>query len=139
MYQSNSYLSRVLLIEAMLFWKIKNITFLLFSKHFIIFPYFCKQKTMNFCIHYNIKVIGKVQGVWFRKYTKDKADELGLKGAVQNQPDGSVYIEVEASSAEKLKQFTEWLYEGSPLSKVDEVEIISDGKCFGFKDFVIKR
>jgi len=91
------------------------------------------------CIHYNIKVTGKVQGVWFRKYTKDKADELGLQGTVENQPDASVYIEVESSCVERLKQFTEWLYQGSPLSKVDEVEIISDGKCLGFKDFEIKR
>ena len=91
------------------------------------------------CIHYNIKVTGKVQGVWFRKYTKDKAGTLGLQGTVQNQRDGSVYIEVEGSNVEKLKQFTEWLYEGSPLSEVEEVEIISDGKCVGFKDFIIKH
>ena len=138
MYQSNSYLSRVLLIEAMLFWKIKNITFLLFIKHFIIFPYFCKQKTMN-CIHYKIKVIGKVQGVWFRKYTKDKADELGLKGTVQNQPDGSVSIEVEGNSVESLKQFTNWLHEGSPLSKVEDIIIDAGDKCLGYKDFEIRR
>jgi len=91
------------------------------------------------CIHYNIKVTGKVQGVWFRKYTKDKADELGLKGTVQNQPDGSVYIEVESENAEKLKQFTEWLYQGSPLSKVTDVIIEAGDKCLGFKDFEIKR
>jgi acylphosphatase len=43
--------------------------------------------------HYQITVSGKVQGVWFRKSTQDKARELGLRGFVRNQPDGSVYIE----------------------------------------------
>ena len=35
-------------------------------------------------------VRGKVQGVYFRKYTKAKADELNLKGWVKNMADGSV-------------------------------------------------
>jgi acylphosphatase len=99
---------------------------------------FANKKTMN-CIHYNIKVTGKVQGVWFRKYTKDKADKLGLLGTVQNQPDGSVYIEVEGSSAETFKQFTDWLYEGSPLSKVADVIVEAGDECLGYKDFEIKR
>jgi len=101
-------------------------------------PTFANKKSMN-CIHYNIEVTGKVQGVWFRKYTKDKADELGLKGTVQNRPDGSVYIEVESENIEKLKQFADWLYEGSPLSEVDAVTIENVDKCLGFNDFIIKR
>jgi len=65
---------------------------------------------------------GKVQGVWFRKYTRDKALELGIKGFVKNQPDGTVYVEAEGDP-DKLEKFKAWLYEGSPLSRVDEVEI----------------
>ena len=42
----------------------------------------------------NIQVKGKVQGVWFRAFTKEKAEELGLTGWVQNQPEGSVYLKV---------------------------------------------
>ena len=33
---------------------------------------------------------GLVQGVFFRRYTKEKADELALSGMVRNLPDGSV-------------------------------------------------
>ena len=44
---------------------------------------------------YKILVKGRVQGVWFRKYTKDKADSLNLSGFARNELDGSVYIEVE--------------------------------------------
>ncbi|HNU41845.1 MAG TPA: acylphosphatase, partial [Cyclobacteriaceae bacterium] len=47
-------------------------------------------------MHINILVTGTVQGVYYRASTKQKADELGIKGFVRNQPDGSVYIEAEA-------------------------------------------
>ena len=67
-------------------------------------------------------VKGKVQGVWFRKYTRDKALELGIQGIVKNQPDGTVYVEAEGEP-EKLELFKAWLHEGSPMSQVDEVEI----------------
>lgn len=47
--------------------------------------------------HYNINIIGKVQGVFFRKTTCEFAAEMGVKGLVRNEPDGSVYIEAEAA------------------------------------------
>jgi len=33
-------------------------------------------------------ISGRVQGVWFRSSTKDKAKELGIKGWVRNTLDG---------------------------------------------------
>ena len=42
----------------------------------------------------NIQVKGKVQGVWFRAFTKEKAEKIGLTGWVHNQASGSVYLEV---------------------------------------------
>eukprot|EP01036_Dinobryon_divergens_P021247 gene21247-29177_t len=36
------------------------------------------------------EIFGKVQRVFFRKYTKAKADELKIKGWVQNTPTGTV-------------------------------------------------
>jgi acylphosphatase len=69
---------------------------------------------------FKARITGKVQGVWFRKYTKAKADELGLKGIVRNEPDGSVYVEAEGNPG-KLDLFRNWLFEGSPLSEVENV------------------
>ena len=43
-------------------------------------------------LHYNITIAGLVQGVWFRKYTKDKAVELKIKGFVKNNKDSKVYL-----------------------------------------------
>ncbi|MEQ9567382.1 MAG: acylphosphatase, partial [Pseudomonadales bacterium] len=44
-------------------------------------------------IAYRIHVVGRVQGVFFRASTREKATSLGLKGWVMNQHDGSVLIE----------------------------------------------
>ena len=72
-------------------------------------------------ILYQINVKGRVQGVWFRKYTLEKARSIGLKGFVKNEPDDSVYIEAEGD-AEQLNEFVSWLYLGAPLSRVTSVE-----------------
>ncbi len=69
---------------------------------------------------FKARILGKVQGVWFRKYTRDKARELGITGIVKNEPDGSVYVEAEGDE-DALNRFKRWLYEGSPMSIVEEV------------------
>lgn len=79
---------------------------------------------------YQIIVKGKVQGVWFRKYTYDQAIKIGLVGFVRNQLDKSVYIEAEGSLIQ-LNKFMEWLYIGSPLSKVNSVKYeLGDSKNY---------
>jgi len=70
--------------------------------------------------HYNIRVIGKVQGVWYRKSTWEKAMELGIKGTVKNQPDSSVYIEAEGEEFQ-LKEFLEWCAKGPEFAKVSNL------------------
>ncbi|RLF60052.1 MAG: acylphosphatase, partial [Thermoplasmata archaeon] len=38
----------------------------------------------------HVYISGKVQGVFFREYTRRKAKNLGIKGWVRNLPDGRV-------------------------------------------------
>ncbi len=71
---------------------------------------------------YAITVSGKVQGVFFRKFTKEKAVESGLNGFVRNQNDGSVYIEVTGDET-VLEDFIQWCHTGSPQSVVKEVTV----------------
>lgn len=71
---------------------------------------------------YAITVSGKVQGVFFRKFTKTKALELGLSGFVQNHADGSVFIEA-TGEAINLSSFIEWCHTGSPQSEVKKVTV----------------
>lgn len=70
--------------------------------------------------HYNIKVTGRVQGVWFRDSTRRKASELGISGFVRNERDGSVFIEAEGAP-ESLNKLIEWCREGPPNAKVEDV------------------
>ena len=87
--------------------------------------------------HYKIKVTGRVQGVWFRKYTLEAARSFGISGFVENAPDGSVVLEAEGSR-ENLERLLDWLWSGSPLSKVDQVTH-HEGKLVGFTDFEIRK
>jgi len=63
---------------------------------------------------------GKVQGVYFRKYTQNQARTLGLAGWVRNRADGSVEC-LAQGSLEKLSLFEKWLWTGSPASLVGAV------------------
>jgi len=65
----------------------------------------------------HVIVEGRVQGVFFRAYTRDEAVKLGLSGWVRNRTDGSVevLIEGEKIAVEKMEQ---WLHEGSPHSLI---------------------
>lgn len=86
--------------------------------------------------HINITISGRVQGVWFRKYTERKANELGIKGFVRNETNGNVYVEAEAERA-VLDKFIAWCHVGSPLSSVKEVKW-EEGEMKGFEGFGIK-
>lgn len=71
-------------------------------------------------IHITIRVSGKVQGVNFRFSARQEAEELGLAGFVKNEPDGSVYIEVEGFF-EQVDKFVEWCKEGPARANVQNV------------------
>ena len=68
------------------------------------------------------RVRGRVQGVWFRASTAERAAALGLRGSAENLPDGSVLVHV-AGSAEALEALVAWLHEGPPMARVDSVEV----------------
>jgi acylphosphatase len=66
-------------------------------------------------------VYGRVQGVSFRYNTLLKANEIGVQGWVRNRYDGSVEVVAEGSRP-ALERLLAWLHEGSPGSRVTEVE-----------------
>lgn len=88
--------------------------------------------------HINIVVSGKVQGVFFRASTKAVADQMGIKGFVKNEKDGSVYVEAEAEQF-ILDAFIDWCKEGPEKSKVENVAV-TDGEFKNFRNFeVVKK
>jgi len=70
----------------------------------------------------HITVHGRVQGVWFRAGTKEKAEELGLTGWVMNRPNGTVEIHAQGEKSQ-LENFIAWCRQGTPAAKVTSLDI----------------
>ncbi|MDX5482108.1 MAG: acylphosphatase [Hymenobacteraceae bacterium] len=85
-----------------------------------------------------IRVHGKVQGVFFRASTQEKAEELGLSGFVKNEDDGTVYLEAEGDS-EALQKLEQWAHEGPRHAKVQKVEVEEKEGLRGFEGFEQRR
>jgi len=69
-----------------------------------------------------VRVEGKVQGVWFRQSTCQRALELGVSGFVRNEAEGAVYVEI--SGEEKAVQgLIDFLHIGPPRAEVSKVTI----------------
>ncbi len=69
-----------------------------------------------------VNITGKVQGVWFRFSTVRRAHELGVRGWVRNQDDGSVQALLQGT-ADQIDQMLSWLQYGPPLARVDDVQV----------------
>jgi acylphosphatase len=80
-------------------------------------------KLENLMKHINIRITGKVQGVSFRATTKAVADQMGIRGIIRNEADGSVYLEAEGDDV-SLEVFLEWCHEGSDRSRIENVEVV---------------
>ena len=68
----------------------------------------------------HVKIIGNVQGVFFRDYARRKAEELALIGWVKNMPDGSVESLISGND-EAIISMISWFHKGSPQSSVAKV------------------
>jgi acylphosphatase len=70
----------------------------------------------------HVFVYGKVQRVWFRMHTKDRADELNIKGWVKNLSNGSVEAVFEGDE-KNIKKMITWCHSGAPKSEVTKVHV----------------
>jgi len=70
----------------------------------------------------HVLIKGRVQGVYFRSYTRSEAERLSLNGWVRNLHDGSVeaVFEGEKASVEKM---IAWCQKGPPGAIVTNAEI----------------
>lgn len=66
-------------------------------------------------------ISGKVQGVWFRAWTKETAEELGLDGWVRNRRDGTVEA-VFSGPAPSVDRMVELAHDGPSHARVSAVE-----------------
>lgn len=68
-------------------------------------------------------VSGRVQGVFFRASTRQKAIELGCAGYARNLPDGRVEVLVVAEP-HAVQALIDWLWRGPPAAQVTGVDVI---------------
>jgi acylphosphatase len=66
---------------------------------------------------------GKVQGVYFRDYTRKFATMKGVFGWVKNIPDGTVEAVFEGEK-DDIEEVIRMLREDHPLARVDEIDMV---------------
>ena len=88
---------------------------------------------MQACFH--CEVSGKVQGVWFRASTRERALALHLQGFARNLADGGVEV-VATGADDELDALEQWLWQGPPLAKVTKVEREALASEVAFEGFV---
>ena len=71
----------------------------------------------------SVRVTGRVQGVFFRAWTREQAQSLGLSGWVRNCPDGSVAAHLTGEEV-AVEQMIERLHSGPPSAAVEEVDVV---------------
>ena len=79
----------------------------------------------------------RVQGVGFRYYIWERANKLGIKGFVKNEPDGSVLIEAEGPE-KAINALINFCKKGPALAIIDNVGV-QEIPQKNYKDFRIKR
>ena len=74
-----------------------------------------------------LRIHGRVQGVFFRAWTAEKARALGVSGWVRNRLDGSVEL-VAYGDDEAIEALTSACRTGPPAAHVERIEVeIVDG------------
>ena len=71
----------------------------------------------------HILIKGEVQGVFYRFWTKKRAESLGLRGWVKNNQEGQVEAVFEGPG-ERVEKMIKKCRKGSPLAKVEQVKVI---------------
>lgn len=85
----------------------------------------------------HVIIDGRVQGVFFRAFTRDVARTLGLNGWVRNLYDGRVEAVFEGER-ETIEKAIQECYQGPPYARVSDIDITWEDRLEGLKDFAIR-
>ncbi|KAF0303179.1 Acylphosphatase-1 [Amphibalanus amphitrite] len=100
-----------------------------------------KSATMSPLVSVEFEVFGRVQGVFFRKYTQRTARDLGLVGWCLNTRHDTVQGHVQGP-ADAVARMKRWLSEkGSPQSKIDRCEFHNEHNVaeLAYKEFAVRH
>lgn len=84
----------------------------------------------------HVWISGRVQGVFFRAFTQDTAIQTGVTGWARNLSDGRVEAVFEGD-AENVEKMLQWCHRGSPMSRVDSVDVREEQYSGDLKSFQI--
>jgi acylphosphatase len=84
-----------------------------------------------------VVVTGRVHGVGFRYFIRQKAEELNIFGWVKNTPDGKVEIEAEGNP-QNLETFLHWIKIGPARANIKSVSIAEISPLRDFTNFYIR-
>lgn len=84
-------------------------------------------------------ISGKVQGIGFRFFTEQIANNMKLKGFVKNLNDGRVEIVAFFNTNEQMKKFEKLLKNGNKYSNIENIEkkTLDENYPFQFNSFKI--
>jgi len=85
----------------------------------------------------HLSITGRVQGVFFRAWSREQAEALGLRGWIRNRPDGHVEAHVEGEQG-AVEQMIERLRGGPPAAHVDDLRIWDADMC-DFEGFEVRH
>ena len=88
-------------------------------------------------VQYELNITGRVQGVGYRYFAAQKANEMGITGWVKNAVDGSVIV-VAQGIEEEIETFIDFLYIGPTRSRVDQISKVKFNTLSDFNNFSIK-
>ena len=86
----------------------------------------------------HVYISGRVQGVFFRAYTRETALSLNLTGWVRNLSDSRVEAVFEGK-AESVAAMLEWCGKGPPYAVVHDVDTREEPPTGEFHDFRVTR
>ncbi|WBX83719.1 acylphosphatase [Sphingosinicella microcystinivorans] len=69
-----------------------------------------------------LRIHGRVQGVWYRAWTLETAQRLGLDGWVRNRIDGTVEV-FAVGPADAVEKLVAACREGPPAAKVERLDV----------------
>jgi acylphosphatase len=87
-------------------------------------------------ISVKIKVYGRVQGVCFRYYTVQKAQQLGVSGWVKNCSDGTLEAFV-IGNEDSVNNMVDWCHQGPSQARVDKVTVINESNLNEYMNFSV--
>ena len=85
----------------------------------------------------HVRVYGQVQGVFYRAWTQEQAEDLGVRGWVRNCPDGRVEAHVEGEQA-AVDEMIERMRRGPAHAKVEDLRTWDADIC-DFEDFDVRH